>query len=161
VGAYAGDVCSGFGAACDLATNQLVDWAAFNSAGAVNQVSKDQVRYILNGATANSIFGTPFGNVGRNQVRDARTNTANFQITKIFKVSERVNVQWHMSMINAFNHPNFGFNGVGSTTFGGVDPFVDADAGPAGVFGSGTGFGHPEAFDGGHRIIRFGLKLAF
>ncbi len=174
VGAFAGDVCAydanifGFvdPNVCGLSSSQLIDWSAYNAALndptatslPVNQISKDAARYILNGAQANAVFGTPFGNVGRNQVRDARTNTANFQVSKMTKWGERVSVTWHMSMINAFNHPNFGYNGAGSTTFGGVDPFIDVDAGLVGIA---TGFGRPELFDGGHRIIRFGLRIAF
>lgn len=158
VGAFAGDVCNSSGAACTLAPNTLLDWAAFNSSGAVNQVTQNQVKYILNGAEAQTVFGTPFGNVPRNSGRDAITNTANLEVSKNFKVRERVNVTWHMSMINAFNHPNYGYNLGGSTTFGGVDPFVDADAG---LHGIGTGFGNPKFFDGGHRVIRFGLRVGF
>jgi len=160
VGAYAGDVCNfqGDPVSCGMAPTQLVDWAAVNSTGAVNPVSKDQVRYILNGPTADAVFGTPWGNVGRNQVQDAITNTTNLEISKTVKAGERVNITWHMSLINAFNHPNYGYLGTGTTTGSGIDPFVDADAGLTGI---GTGFANPQVFDGGHRIIRFGLRVGF
>jgi len=178
VGTYLSDACSWFGtfdpvpgnpipgSVCDPAMGSpdtLIDYSVANTNGGlvVNPVSTDQVRYILNGAEANTIFGTPFGNVGRNQVRDARTNTANVQVSKMTKWGERVNIIWHMSMVNAFNHPNYGYNLGGadpSTTFGGVDPFIDLDAGVAGIA---TGFARPELFDGGHRSIRFGLKISF
>jgi Carboxypeptidase regulatory-like domain len=160
VGAFAGDVCTFSGApgACALAPNTLLDWAAFNSTGAVNQVSNSNVKYILNGAESQAVFGTPFGNVPRDSARDAITNNTSLQITKNFKAGERVNITWHMSMIDAFNHPNYGYNGTGTTTSGGIDPFVDADAGLQAI---GTGFGNPQVFDGGHRIIRFGLRVGF
>jgi len=164
VGAYAGDVCNFAGAACTLAPTTLIDWAAFNSVGAVNQVSKSQVRYILNSATSQAVFGTPFGNVGRNQVTDAITNTTNLEVSKNIKWGERVNLTWHMSLVNAFNHPNYGYNlggADGASTFGGVDPFVDADAGLANRFGPATGFADPKVFDGGHRTIRFGIRVGF
>lgn len=162
VGAYAGDVCTFFGdpVSCGMPATQLIDWNAANSSnGAViNATTKDKVKYILNSATADAVFGTPFGNVGRNQERDAITNTTNLEVSKNVKVGERVNISWHISLINAFNHPNYGYGGTGSTTSGGVDPFLDADAG---LVGQGTGFGNPQVFDGGHRTIRFGLRVGF
>jgi len=166
VGAFAGDVCSvnGDPVSCGLPATQLVDWATDNATGVVNTVSKSQVRYILNGGTAQSVFGTPFGNVGRNQVTDAITNTTNLEVAKNIKWGERVNITWHMSLVNAFNHPNYGYNLGGadaSATFGGVDPFVDADAGLANRFGAGTGFADPKVFDAGHRTIRFGIRIGF
>jgi len=160
VGAYAGDVCNFFGdpVSCGMPATQLVDWNTANSTGVVNATTKDKVKYILNSATAAAVFGTPFGNVGRNQARDAITNTTNLEVSKNVKVGERVSIGWHMSLINAFNHPNYGYNLTGSTTFGGVDPFVDADAG---LSGQATGFGNPKFFDGGHRAIRFGIRVGF
>jgi hypothetical protein len=178
VGTYLGDACSWFGtfdpvtnnpipgSVCDPAvgpTTELIDFSAANSSGGLNVVptSNQKVRYILNGGVAQSIFGTPWGNVGRNQVRDAITNSTNIQVTKNVKVSERVNLAWHMSMVNAFNHPNYGYNLSGAdpaSTFGGVDPFIDLDAGLTGL---GVGFANPKVFDGGHRTIRFGLRVSF
>jgi hypothetical protein len=166
VGAYAGDVCNFVGdpVSCGLPATQLVDWTTDNATGVVKTVSKSQVRYILNSATSQAVFGTPFGNVGRNQVTDAITNTTNLEVSKNIKWGERVNLTWHMSLVNAFNHPNYGYNLGGadaSSTFGGVDPFVDADAGLANRFGAGTGFADPKVFDGGHRTIRFGIRIGF
>jgi hypothetical protein len=170
VGAFAGDTCSlnGDAGSCALPVNQLIDYSPYNAAVSalspsppVNPVSASQVRYILNGAEADTVFGTPFGNVRRNQVRDAITNTANFQVSKTTKWGERASVTWHMSMVNAFNHPNYGYNLGGAdpaVTFGGVDPFIDIDAG---LHGLGTGFANPKLFDAGHRTIRFGIKVAF
>ncbi len=170
VGVFAGDACSfnGDAGSCALAANQLIDYSPYNAAitnGAtsipVNSVSASQVRYILNGPEADTVFGTPFGNVRRNQVRDAITNTGNFQVSKMTKWGERASVTWHMSMVNVFNHPNYGYNLAGAdpaSTFGGIDPFIDLDAG---LHGLATGFGNPKLFDGGHRAIRFGIKIAF
>src|SRR5438309_5177012 len=170
VGVFAGDACSfnGDAGSCALAANQLIDYSPYNAAitnGAtsipVNSVSASQVRYILNGPEADTVFGTPFGNVRRNQVRDAITNTGNFRVSKMTKWGERASVTWHMSMVNVFNHPNYGYNLAGAdpaSTFGGIDPFIDLDAG---LHGLATGFGNPKLFDGGHRAIRFGIKIAF
>ena len=122
------------------------------------------MKYILNGPTAGSVFGTPFGNVGRNQVRDSISNTTNLEVSKNVKWGERVNITWHMSLVNAFNHPNYGYNlggADGAGTFGGIDPFVDVDAGLSNRAGAAFGFADPKVFDGGHRTIRFGLRIGF
>ena len=110
------------------------------------------VRFIANGAVSNQVFGTPFGNAGRNILRDYHLNTTNIAIFKTTNISERVHVQFHVDFINAFNHPNFGL-----ANLNGIDPFID-DAGLAQEF---TGFANPAVQDGGIRSIRFGLKLQF
>ncbi len=181
VGTYLADACSWFGtfdpvtgnpipgSVCDPAvgpSNMLIDFNTANQTGGLTVAGKtaSSVRYILNGAEANTIFGTPFGNVGRNQVRDAITNTTNLEISKAIHWGERVAIQWHMSMVNAFNHPNYGYNLGGAdaaATFGGVDPFIDLDAGLSNRLGAGFGFADPKVFDGGHRTIRFGLRVSF
>lgn len=157
VGIFAGDACSLFGAACSAAANTLLDYNALNlstslgNAPIVNTVANSQVHFIVNGAEADSVFGTPFGNAARNSLRDYHTNTANLFVFKNIKFSERVGLQWSMTMLNAFNHPNFGS----------VDPFID-DAGLQGIPGNfGTGFGDPQQTNGGNRVIKFGLQLNF
>jgi hypothetical protein len=169
VGIYAGDACSiyaftGTEPICNAAiANSLVSLTALNpntSTAAALQgytpavVTNKDVRFIANTPTANSVFGTPFGNVGRNTVRDAWSNIGNFQFFKTIKVKENFKVQWHMSMLNVFNHPNF-FS---------VDPFLD----DAGLSSEGTGFGEPSLTSGGlqngivgtpGRKISFGIKL--
>ncbi len=147
VGIFAGDACALYGAGCTLASSTLLDFGAFDSSGAVNPVTKNQVRYILNGGTADSIFGTPFGNVPRNAARDAWINSGNFTVFKDIKFSERAHLQWHMSMLNVFNHPNFSS----------IDPFLE----DAGLQLEGTGFGDPRLTSGGSRQIWFGLKVIF
>jgi len=87
------------------------------------------------------------GNVARNSLRDAKTNTGNFSLFKDFRVKERLNVTFHTTMTNVFNHPNFGT----------IDPFLD-DAGLQQEF---TGFGDPTLQNGGVRTIRFGLAFKF
>jgi len=62
-------------------------------------------------------------------------------------------VVWHMTMLNAFNHPNF-FS---------IDPTID----DAGFASEGNGFGIPSLTSGGMqtatgipgRSIRFGITL--
>lgn len=127
---------------CDPAiANQLISFNAINTRGAglldpnnnpiaVVPVTKDQVRYIANGGTAASVFGTPFGNVGRNSVQDARQNIANASVFKRVKITERSSFEFHASALNIFNHANF-------TS---VDPFIE-DASLASFF---TGFADPS-----------------
>jgi hypothetical protein len=117
-------------------------------------VTNSQVRFIFNAATAQSVFGTPFGNVARNVVQDAISNVANASVLKRFRVSEHSTFEFRADLQNVFNHPNFSS----------VDPFMD----DAGQFGSFTGFGDPKTtgtnypgFNGGTRRINFGLTYRF
>src|SRR6266576_883041 len=118
-------------------------------------VTNKDVRFIANTAQSVAAFGTPFGNVGRNVLRDYWTNVGNFGLFKTVKMTERVQLQWHVTMLNVFNHPNF-FS---------IDPLLD----DAGFSSEATGFANPRVFSGGiqsavgtpGRSIRFGLKFSF
>jgi hypothetical protein len=154
VGIFAADACNGFSVGCDQAATTLLSLNAINATGSETVVTTKDVRYIANTPTANTVFNTPFGNVARNAARDAWSNIGNFQFFKTIKVKENFKVQWHMSMLNVFNHPNF-FS---------VDPFLD----DAGLHSEGTGFGIPALTSGGlqngtvgtpGRKISFGVKL--
>jgi len=169
VGIYAGDACNIFAFTgtepiCNPAiASSLVSLTALNpntstavglAAYTPAVVTNKDVRFIANTPTANTVFNTPFGNVARNSLRDAWTNIGNFQLFKTVKVKENFKVQFHMSMLNVFNHPNFSS----------VDPFLD----DAGLASEGTGFAVPALTSGGlqngtvgnpGRKISFGLKL--
>lgn len=153
VGIYAADACAEFGVGCTQTATTLLSLNAINATGAETVVTNKDVRFIANAPMANTVFNNPFGNVARNSARDAWSNIANLQFFKTILVRENFKVQWHMSMINAFNHPNFSS----------VDPFLD----DAGLSSEGTGFGIPALTSGGlttqvgspGRIIRFGIKL--
>lgn len=160
VGMFAGDMCSNVvPTACPAAIlanpNQLLSLTAFNASGAFTPVTTQNVRYIVNSTIAQGIFGSPFGNVRRNSARDAKANYGNFSLYKTFKVTERTNLQWHMTMQNVFNHPNYSS----------IDPFLD----DAGLQQNGTGFGDPTLFTDstlgttrhGRRQIVFGLRFGF
>ncbi len=173
VGIYAADACSaGAGeqigwnsaAVCGAAPGSLLSLNAMNAAlGAGGTapavpVTASQVHLIANGAEADTIFGTPFGNAGRNIFRDYHTNMGNFTLIKNFKFWERANLQWHMTMLNVFNHPNYG------NAPPGISPFVE-DAGTPGAF---TTFAEPQvvssgtlACPAGVRCIFFGLKVSY
>jgi outer membrane receptor protein involved in Fe transport len=154
VGAYAGDVCSYYeGASCGVAATQLI---SFNNANktqdaSVTTVSANQVRYIMNGPVSEGIEGTPFGNVGRNDARDARTDYLNATLTKNFKLRKGLNALLRANFANVLNHPNYGS----------VDPYLD----DAGNFGPYNGFGNPATTPTtsgtGTREITFSGKISW
>jgi hypothetical protein len=165
VGIFAGDACS-FAtvpaspppAVCAVTATQLINFNTFNTTGSIVNVTKSQVRFIANGGEADTIFGTPFGNAGRNSLRDQWSNVGNFTLYKTFRFGERVNLQWHMTMNNVFNHPQYG------ALFPGIDPFIE----DAGLASPGTGFANPliqssasNNCPAGVRCIFFGLKVIF
>lgn len=71
-------------------------------------VTPNDVAFIVNGPGAAQVFGTPFGNVARNQFTGDRVEVIDFSIFKTTRVSERVAVQYRFNMFNALNHPVFG-----------------------------------------------------
>jgi hypothetical protein len=161
VGIYGGDACNALSITgnepfCQPAVaNSLLSLNAINASGSATVVTNKDVRFIANTPQSVAAFGSPFGNVARNVLRDYWTNIGNFGLFKTVKMTERVQLQWHMTMLNVFNHPNF------ST----IDPLLD----DAGLFSEGTGFANPRATSGGlqsavglpGRSIRFGLKVSF
>jgi hypothetical protein len=153
IGVYAADACGLYGnpTVCGAAPNALYDFTVLNATGGAtaNPVTASQEHFILNAFEAQTINGTPFGNAGRNSLRDAMTNITNFQVAKTSNWGERVRIIWHMSMTNALNHPNYAS----------VDPFLE----DAGLLGQGTGFANTNSAveSGGNRDIRFGLKVTF
>jgi hypothetical protein len=155
VGIFAGDACNNFGLCTNATTDPtiLLSLNQVNIDGTEKVVTKNDVRFIVNGLVADQQFGTPFGNVARNFLRDAKTNIGNFSFYKTVNVRERLKVVWHMTMLNVFNHPNFSS----------IDPFID----DAGLATEGTGFANPSLTSGGlqtatgipGRSIRFGIAL--
>jgi len=155
VGIFAADACNLFGACTTSATNPT----ALLSLNALNQtpttaaafteqtVNTNQVRYIINSGTSQTIFGSPFGNSPRNIAQDAITNIASFSLYKGIKFSERVGIDFHATAVNVFNHPNFLS----------VDPFVE-DAGLQQQF---TGFGDPSLTNSQPRRLIVGAKVSF
>jgi Carboxypeptidase regulatory-like domain len=153
VGIFAADACNYAGVGCSLPAGQLLNWNLVNTTGAVQTVSNQAVRFIVNAPEANTLFGNPYGTAARNSLRDYQTNIANVTFFKENKLGERINLRFDISFINVFNHPNF-FS---------VDPFID----DAGYTSYTTGFGIPSLFDGavppylGQRQIHFGLRITF
>jgi hypothetical protein len=168
IGVYAADMCVLFSGApstvCQngapapgVSPTALYDYTALNaSAGATaNPVNANQEHFILNAYEAQVVNGTPYGTAGRNSLRDFHLNSANFQVTKTFNLGERVRLNWHMSMTNVFNHPNYG------SIYPGIDPVLE-DAGLT-ALGSvgGIGFANPNIQNGGNRVIAFGVKVIY
>jgi hypothetical protein len=155
VGIFLGDACDFFSVCTDAGGNlvtsssanrrQLVSLNSINTTGNTVNVTSNQVRYIVNGGTAESIFGTPFGNSPRNIPQTDMTNIANLSVSKRMKLSERTSFEFRASALNVLNHPNFLS----------VDPFLE----DAGLFASGTGFGNPKVTDTVPGVI-FGSNAA-
>jgi len=114
-------------------------------------VTKNDVRYILNGRTAQTIFGTPFGNVARNSLRDAISNRLDATLFKNIKINENKNFELRVSATNALNHFNFGS----------IDPNME-DAGlgfDPRIFGA--GFGDPAKTGANGRVLSISGRLTF
>ena len=159
VGIFAGDACALFAGsttdpACLLPATQLVSMNSLASNCASAAVpcapvatTNNAVRFIINSGTAQTVFGTPFGNAPRNIAQDAISNIANVSVFKTVKFNERVAFEFHTTAQNVFNHPNFLS----------VDPFLE-DAGFQTQF---TGFGDPSVTDSQPRKLIFGGKITF
>jgi hypothetical protein len=123
--------------------NQLISFNALNANGSIVPVTKDQVRYIVNAATAQSIFGTPFGNMPRNIAQDDITNIGNLSVAKLFKIGERASFEFRASAVNVLNHPNYAS----------IDPFIeDAGGTPRAPF---FGFGDPTVSNNIPGVVSF------
>jgi hypothetical protein len=147
VGIYGADAAAIYGYT-GFAKDAIVVFSDVNTgAASPATTTKDKVRYIVNGPYAESVYGTPFGNVSRNAARDAWSNTGNVTINKSVKIKEGMTAAFHASMLNVFNHPNYSS----------VDPYLD-DAGYTGV---GTGFADPSYTTGGRRTIWLGAKIGW
>ena len=156
VGAFAGDACAALGVTghepvCTMSPTQLISVNSLNDTPAgVNaipvSVNKNQVRFIMNGGTAESVFGTPFGNMPRNSVQDEITNIANLSVSKRIKFSERVAFEFRATSVNVLNHPNFAS----------IDPFIE----DAGLFSAGTGFGNPRVTNDVPGSINFPVQAS-
>lgn len=147
VGIFAGDSCTLFGIGCAQPPNQLINLSAVNGQPLI-ALSKNDVRFIANTGIAQSIFGTPFGNVPRNSLRDAIQNVANFAVYKRIKLGERATFEMHATALNVFNHFNFAS----------IDPFLD-DVGS--TVGFGAGFANPAVTDAPGRKLFVGGKISF
>ena len=175
VGIFCGDVRSLFGISTANAAafcapfgglGQLISFNAFNAPAAADPrgclrgnaactlvpVNLSDVRYIINMHTAQTIFGTPFGNVARNTLSDATSNRLDASIFKNIKMGERNNFELRMSATNALNHFNFGS----------IDPNMeDAGLTQSDIRLFGAGFGLPSQTAANGRVVSISGRFTF
>lgn len=105
--------------------------------------------------TCTTAEGCRPGNLGRNTMRSPGINNFNFNLQKDTAVNERVHLQLRAEFYNVFNHVQYG---VASAS---------AFAPGLGTLGAnvqstlGGRFLNPAFQDGGGRVVRFQLKVAF
>jgi outer membrane receptor protein involved in Fe transport len=114
-------------------------------------VSKDQVRYIVNGPGAAKIFNNPYGTVPRNVETGPLLNNVNLGIFKNFRIREKLTLRLSMDAFNALNHPNpgVGFNSAVSSTPGSI------------VENAGFGFNDYGEIEYARRTVQLGAKIIF
>jgi len=153
---------------CALPTTQLISYNSLNlpasgsvgaclaqfpnaviagQAACITPVTNANVRFIINARTAQSVFGTPFGNVPRNPLVDAISNRLDASLWKTLKLGERSNFEMRMTATNALNH--FNFNSV--------DPNLE----DAGMQLFGAGFANPAATSANGRVVSISGRLTF
>jgi len=177
VGIFCGDLRSLFGASlasfCPSGANQLLSVNALNAPGLTSgglldprgclrgnavckfvPITTNDVRYIINMHTAQSVFGTPFGNVPRNAGIDATSNRLDATIFKNIRLGERKNFEVRMTATNALNHFNF--------------TSIDANMEDAGLGGAGTaaslfglGFNDPRQTGANGRVVSLSGRFTF
>jgi hypothetical protein len=114
-------------------------------------VTTNDVRFIINMHTAQTVFGTPFGNVPRNPLADATSNRLDASIFKNIKMGERGNFEMRMTATNALNHFNYSS----------IDPNMeDAGLGTApSLFG--VGFNNPAQTTANGRVVSISGRFTF
>jgi hypothetical protein len=135
-------------------TTALYSVADLNN-GKVTPVSKDAVRYIVNGPGSALLFNNPYGDVPRNSEKGPRINQLNASVFKNTRVSERLTVQFRAEFFNVLNHPNPGY---GNTSVGGSTP-PSRTVVNAGV--SGFAFNDPGEIELARRVVQLGLRFIF
>jgi hypothetical protein len=126
-----------------------------NSTGTAVTVTKDQVRFIVNGPGAAKVFGTPFGNAQRGSLIGPRLNQLNLGIFKNIRIKERMTFQMRLEAFNALNHPT---PGVGFISNGTASRFPDRFVEDAGTK---DGFNDLGGIEYSRRAIQIGFKLIF
>jgi outer membrane receptor protein involved in Fe transport len=120
------------------------------TARAFTPVNPNDVRFIINGPGSAARFGTPFGTLSRNTEAGDRIETVDLSIFKTFRITETINMQYRLQMINAFNHPVFALNA--SNIFLGAPASTALDS---------VNFYNFQENSGGRRVISMSLRLQF
>jgi hypothetical protein len=130
--------------------NGFYSYNELNNTGNAVAVTKDQVRYIVNGPGAAKIFNNPFGTAARNSELGPKLNNLNLGLFKNIKITEKVRFQLRAELFNALNHPN---PGVG---------FLSADAVPdIFVDDAGSTFNRRDEMTLSRRGVQLGAKIIF
>jgi outer membrane receptor protein involved in Fe transport len=130
--------------------NGFISFNELNTTGNTVAVTKDQVRFILNGPGAARIFGNPFGDMPRNYGRSIPINQLNLGFFKTTKIRENVRLQVRAELYNALNHPQAGF---GVTRNGQAPDILLEDAGFT--------FADNTQVEQARRAVQLGLRLIF
>ncbi len=139
---------------CPLSNiNGFYSMNQINSAGACNGVSPNDVRFIFNGPGAARIFGTPFGDSPRNNLRGPAFNQLNMSVFKNIRIWENWQLQLRGEAFNVLNHPNPGF-GVAA---GGYLPSINI--GNAG--NPDFAFAEHKDISLANRVVQVGVRLIF
>jgi outer membrane receptor protein involved in Fe transport len=121
--------------------------------GSVVPVSPNDVHFIVNLPNSARIFGTPFGNAGRNILRGPALNQLNASLFKNIKINERLSLQLRGEAYNVLNHPNPGY---GVNAAGYLPDFFTEDAGVPN-----SSFANNQDIELARRIIQVGIRVVF
>jgi hypothetical protein len=124
-----------------LIYNDFATFTAFN--GAID----------FNDTETAHIFGTPFGNVGRNTFSGLPFYQVNLAVFKTTNLTEKTKLEFRVEAANLLNHRNFGVPTVFSEF-----AFVPFGVSSNGIVGP---FQNPGANAGSSRSVRLGLRLIF
>jgi hypothetical protein len=167
VGMFCGDMISLLGGTCAAVggNTTLLSFNALNAPNAINPrgclrgggpcvltpVTTNDVRYIINMHTAQTVFGTPFGNVPRNPEIDAPSNRLDASIWTNIKLGEHAGFEMRLSAVNALNHFNYAS----------IDPNME-NAGLSTIGSNfGLGFNNPAQTAAGGRFLAITGRVTF
>lgn len=133
--------------------NGFYSMNALNNPGQCVATTPNAVHFIFNGPGAARLFGTPFGDSVRNNLKGPAFNQLNMGLFKNVKLWERVTLQLRAEAYNVLNHPNPGF-GVAS---GAALPSINI--GNAGAVGA--GFAEYKDMSLANRVVQVGARIIF
>jgi hypothetical protein len=123
-----------------------------------NQAAIDQLGNVGCYIEGNTIFTPPalgtFGNLGRNEFRGPTFKNLDFSISKVWKLSEKLKMQFRGEFFNVLNHPNF-------DVFTMHNDFSDGASMGQVVGTPDVGVANPVVGSGGSRHVQLGLKLVW
>ena len=114
--------------------------------------------YLNQAAFAPDIIPGTYGNIGRNTFRGIPSYQVDAQVSRIFPIHERLNLDLRLEAFNVLNHPNFS-NPSASTGAGAQPPAVNAPSGTFGQISATTNEPGPGASSA--RVFQGGVKLTF